>query len=104
MASVSSHWLGGNWQNSYRAVLFEKDRHKLPNRIAQAEKEIISRGRELLKSSQGINELDALDAALDGLRAFRLSLRHDDSRRTTVTRADDRDAFIGRELRVRMVD
>jgi hypothetical protein len=65
----------GDWQDSYRAALFETDKHEIPNRIAEAEKEIIIRGRELLKSPQSSKEREALDAALYGLRAFRSSLR-----------------------------
>jgi hypothetical protein len=41
-----------NWHDSYRAALFETDRHELPNRIAQAERAIITRGRELFQSPQ----------------------------------------------------
>jgi hypothetical protein len=74
MASASSHVLGGNWKDSYRAVLSERDRQQLPNRIAQAERDIIFRGREILKSSNSLIELEALDTALDGLRALRVAL------------------------------
>jgi hypothetical protein len=66
-----------NWRDSYRAAVFETDRHELPNRIAQAEKAIIVRGRELFQSPQSFKEREALDAALYKLRAFRRSLKHD---------------------------
>jgi hypothetical protein len=64
-----------NWRDSYRAAVFETDRHKIVKRIAEAEKAIISRGRELFHSPQSAKEREALDAALYGLRAFRHSLR-----------------------------
>jgi hypothetical protein len=66
-----------NWHDSYRAALFETDRHELPNRIAQAEQAIINRGRELFQSPDSLKEREALEAALYGLRAFRCSLGHD---------------------------
>lgn len=67
-----------NWRDSYRAAVFEPDRHELAKRIAQAEKAIIVRGRELFQSPESSKEREALDAALYGLRAFRRSLRHND--------------------------
>ena len=35
------------WHQLYKAALFETDRNKLPQRIAEAEKAIVARAREL---------------------------------------------------------
>jgi hypothetical protein len=76
---ASAMFQRSNWHDSYRAALFETDRHQLPNRIAQAEQAIITRGRELFQSPQSFKEREALDAALYGLRAFRRSLEREDA-------------------------
>jgi hypothetical protein len=75
MASATFHGRE-NWRDSYRAAVFETDKHQLPNRIARAEQAIITRGRELFQSPQSFKEREALDIALYELRVFRRSLRH----------------------------
>jgi hypothetical protein len=60
-----------NWRALYKAALFETNRDKLPERIADAEKAIIARARELFAStSDTIEEDQALDDALYALRAL----------------------------------
>jgi len=61
-----------NWRVLYTAALFEKDKHKLPARIAQAEKELVRRARELFTTSDNIEEEQAIDDAL-----YALNLLHD---------------------------
>ena len=63
---------GQRWRELYRAALFETDRHKLLSRIAEAEKALILRARELFAMS-GVNseEGQAVDQALYALRALR---------------------------------
>ena len=65
-----------NWRELYRTALSETDPQKLQVRIAEAEKAIILRGRELFgMSGDTSEEAEALDDALYALRALRSSLR-----------------------------
>ena len=65
-----------NWRELYRTALLETDPQKLQSRIADAEKAIILRGRELFAMSGDTSEeAEALDDALYALRALRSSLR-----------------------------
>jgi len=60
-----------SWKELYIAALFETDNSRLPVRIAQAEKAIIARARELFAAgSDTIEEDQALDDALYALRAL----------------------------------
>jgi precorrin-2 methylase len=64
-----------SWRELYKAALFEKNREKLPDRIAEAEKAIVARARELFASSADtIEEDQALDDALYALRALQSCL------------------------------
>jgi hypothetical protein len=59
------------WHELYKAALFETDKKKIPARIADAERAIVARARELFFSStDNIEEDQALDDALYGLRAL----------------------------------
>jgi hypothetical protein len=56
----------------YAAVLFEIDKTKLPERIAQAEKAFALRARELFYAAgDSVEEGQALDDAVYALRALR---------------------------------
>ena len=60
------------WHVLYHAALFETDRSKLPQRIAEAEKAILARVEELyVVSTDHIEEDQILDDALYALRALR---------------------------------
>jgi hypothetical protein len=60
------------WHALYHAALFENDRNKLPQRIEEAEKAILSRIRELfVTTTDHIEEDVVLDDALYALRALR---------------------------------
>lgn len=60
------------WHVLYQAALFENDRDKIPQRIADAEKAILSRIRELFAApTDHIEEDVVLDDALYALRALR---------------------------------
>jgi hypothetical protein len=60
-----------SWRELYKAALFETNRDKLPERIANAEKAIIARARELFASTADtIEEDQALDDALYAMRAL----------------------------------
>jgi hypothetical protein len=60
------------WHALYHAALFETDRQKIPLRIAEAEKAILNRVRELfVVNTDHIEEDQILDDALYALRALR---------------------------------
>jgi hypothetical protein len=60
------------WHVLYHAALFETDRDKLPQRIAEAESAILARIRELFAvATDHIEEDVVLDDALYALRALR---------------------------------
>jgi len=64
-----------NWRELYKAALFETDRAKIPVRIAEAEKAIVARARELFGAyGDTIEEDQALDDALYALRALQTCL------------------------------
>lgn len=59
------------WDKLYVAALFETDQTRIPSRIAEAEKAIVARARELFFSgADTIEEDQALDDALYALRAL----------------------------------
>jgi hypothetical protein len=63
------------WHELYTAALFERDRNRLPARIAEAEEAIVARARELFSAgSDTIEEDQALDDALYALRALQSCL------------------------------
>ena len=63
------------WCDLYKAALFETDKSRLPERIADAEKAIIARARELFNTTtDNIEEVQALEDALYGLRALQSCL------------------------------
>ena len=60
------------WHELYHAALFEPDRDKIPQKIAEAENAILSRMKELFAvDSDHIEEDVVLDDALYALRALR---------------------------------
>jgi len=60
-----------NWQQLYKAALFETDREKLPSRIAEAERALIRRARELSTMfGNNSEESQSIDDALYALRAL----------------------------------
>src|SRR5437660_389049 len=68
---ATSYPLVPRWRQLYKAALFETNRDRLPERIAEAEKAIVARSRELFASTTDtIEEDQALDDALYAMRAL----------------------------------
>jgi hypothetical protein len=60
-----------SWRELYTAALFETEKDRIPVRIADAEKAIVARARQLFSAgSDTIEEDQALDDALYALRAL----------------------------------
>jgi hypothetical protein len=60
------------WHHLYQAALFETNRQLIPDRIAEAEKAILDRVKELFQvPTDHIEEDQILDDALYALRALR---------------------------------
>lgn len=67
--------LSRNWRELYTAALFETDKDRVPARIADAERAILVRARELFAAgADTIEEDQALDDALYALRALQSCL------------------------------
>jgi hypothetical protein len=61
-----------SWRESYRSAIYETDNRRAPERIAQAERDIITRTRALFhKTNDAVIERSALDAALYALRVLK---------------------------------
>jgi hypothetical protein len=64
------------WRDVYLSALMEADKDKTPARIADAERAILARARELFKTSgDNIQEEEALDDALYALHALKNCLQ-----------------------------
>jgi hypothetical protein len=60
------------WRDLYKAALFEVDKTRLPERMAQAEKAVVLRAQELFYAAgDNIEEGQALDDAMYTLHALR---------------------------------
>jgi hypothetical protein len=60
----------------YRAAILEADAAKVPSLIAEAEKEIVQRARELFQENRNnLEEEQALDSAMCTLHLFRSTLK-----------------------------
>lgn len=70
------HAFPQNWRELYVAALFEADPTRLAERIAEAERALVLRARELFQTSgDHIEEEEALDNAMYALRALRNTYR-----------------------------
>jgi len=70
-SQITASPVSRNWRELYTAALFETDNNRLAGRIADAEKAIVARARELFSAgSDTIEEDQALDDALYALRAL----------------------------------
>jgi hypothetical protein len=63
------------WSKLYAGALFESDRSRLSERIAEAEKAIVARAGELLNTTtDNIEEVQTIEDALYVLRALQTCL------------------------------
>ena len=70
--NYQSQALNHNWQELYKAALFETNRSKVAERITEAERVIAARARDLFKEpADSIEEQHALDDALYALHALK---------------------------------
>jgi hypothetical protein len=70
-----------SWRELYQAAILELDETKLSNRIAEAERIIVQRARELFQESgENFKEQQALDDAMHSLRALRSIARRNPMR------------------------
>ena len=67
------------WKTLYRIAILETDRSIIPQRVSEAEKAILARGRELFYSQGTAEEKEALEDALYALRALRTACRHSEA-------------------------
>lgn len=63
-----------SWRDLYRLALFEADQKNAATLIAQAERALVLRERELFAEPQRSAELDAVNAALHSLAALKSCL------------------------------
>jgi hypothetical protein len=64
------------WAQSYKAALFESDHNRVSDRIAEAERALATRARELCHAvGDNIEEEEAVDDAIYVLHALRSSLK-----------------------------
>src|ERR1035438_10548730 len=91
MNTGSSNSDSTEWRDLYKAALFEVDNARLPERIAQAERALALRARELFHiAGDNIEEEQALDDTMYALHALR---------NTSQTRSEER--RVGKECRAR---
>ncbi|MGH9497907.1 MAG: hypothetical protein ACRD3L_02080 [Terriglobales bacterium] len=62
------------WKDLYMAALFESDKPRIAERIAEAQLAIVTRKRRLTLSATDVREQHTLDNALFSLEALRLCL------------------------------
>jgi len=65
-----------DWKALYRAAIFETNRSAVMERVSEAEKAVLARGRELYYGHGTLEEKEDLEDALYALRAFRTACEH----------------------------
>ena len=65
-----------DWKARYRAAILETDRSLGSQKVAEAEKAILARERELFYASGTFEEKEDLEDALYALRALRTAWQH----------------------------
>ena len=65
-----------DWKALYRAAISETNKSVIPQRIAEAEKAVLARRREIFYGDGTVEDGEALEDALYALKAFRNALQH----------------------------
>ena len=65
-----------DWKVLYRAAISETNKSIIPQRIAEAQKAVLAREREIFYGHGTAEEGEALEDAMYTLRAFRTALQH----------------------------
>ncbi len=60
-----------DWKALYKAAMRETNKRAIPQLVSEAESAVISRSQELVGTTGALEEKEALDDALYGLRALR---------------------------------
>jgi hypothetical protein len=68
-----------DWKSLYRAAILETDRNVVAQKVAEAEKAVTAREREIFYGDGNREERNALDTARYGLRALRTILQHSEA-------------------------
>jgi hypothetical protein len=77
-----------NWRELYHAALFETDASKLPQRVEEARKALVTRSRELFATSPNFDgEPEAIENALYALQALENCLKSNTRDRRRAPRA-----------------
>jgi hypothetical protein len=77
-----------SWRESFNAALFETDASKLPLRIEEARRALVSRSRELLATSPNHDGgVEGIEDALYALHALENSMKLDTKDRRRAPRA-----------------
>ena len=71
-AGVAASPISKSWKELYKAALFETDKNRMSERIANAEWALALRARELFHTgNEHLEERQAVDAAIHALHALR---------------------------------
>ena len=85
MAEMNAASIQNDWKDLYKAALFEPNKGKIPVLIADAERRIVARARELFNSGDhNLVERSALNVALYALFALRSSLDSNETEHIAV--------------------
>jgi hypothetical protein len=88
MSGIQSAETLRSWRGLYRAALSETDASKLPLRIEEARRALVSRSRELFATSPNYDgEVEGIEDALYALHALENSMKLDTKDRRRAPRA-----------------
>jgi len=68
--------ISADWKSLYRAAVFETNSGIDPRLVAQAEKAVVARARELFYNHGSLEEKEALEDALYALHALKTALQN----------------------------
>ena len=65
-----------DWKSLYRAAILEASSNAVPQRVLEAEKAVLARGREIFCENGNHEEAEELEDALYALRAFKTAWQY----------------------------